>query len=102
MIKTSEYNSVLIRAFKYFDVIDLTLFLNKYPEYRDKVIEKKTLRNEDIIKFVSDHQEDAIDEIQRCIDLEKYKASSIDVAWGRSGIIRFIETEQAKNKTREE
>jgi hypothetical protein len=87
---------------KYFDVIDLKLFLNKYPEYREKVIEKRTLRNEDIIKFVSDHQENAIDEIQRCIDLEKYKASNIDVAWGRSGIIKFIETEQAKNTSTEE
>jgi transcriptional regulator with XRE-family HTH domain len=94
-----NYYVSLFRVAKYFEVLNLELFTKYNPEYLNKDLLITSFKFSIVEDFARKHGDKAVDEIQKCIDLDKYIDSPLDSWLGnKENIIKYIQMEQAKLK----
>jgi transcriptional regulator with XRE-family HTH domain len=92
-----NYYVRLFRVAKYFEVLNMELFTKYNPEFLNKDLLISTFKFSAVEDFTKKYSDKAVDEIHKCIDLDKYIASPIDSLYGfKEGIIKYIQMEQAK------
>lgn len=91
-----EFYRTLFLVAQYFEVLNLELFLKYFPDYADKKLSTQAFNLDSIVRFTQRFKEKSVDEIQKYVNIEKYRDSHIDSFLEKSLIIRYIEREQAK------